>query len=139
MSARARISDRTKLASALLALGWIDYEHAKEMGRENFLSLWHFDHGVLHAIEINNEFWNLTPRLILPHRGKSKKDAGTIAKVKRLARANDDAVRRLLAKEPGASAERPHSRIRSRGFDKTKTRTFSGKVVERKGRRRGLR
>jgi hypothetical protein len=92
---RAKISDRTKLASALLAIGLIDYDHAKAMGRENFLSLFHFDHGILHGVEVNDEFWNLTPRLIPPHREKSRKDTSTVAKVKRLERA--EALRKMAA------------------------------------------
>jgi hypothetical protein len=101
MTRRAHIPDKTKLASALLALGLIDYEHAKAMGRDNFLSLFQFDHGILHGVEVNNEFWNLTPRLILEHREKSGKDTGIVAKVKRISRANDASMTRLLAKLTG--------------------------------------
>lgn len=114
---RAHISDRTKLASVLLVLGQIDYEHAKAMGRENFLSLWQFDHGILHAIEVNDEFWNLTPRLISPHREKSRKDTSIVAKVKRISRANDAAVNRLLKRQGGEPAPRsrwPSRKIQSR-------------------------
>lgn len=71
----------TKLAAALLMTGMIPYEHAKAMGRTNFLSLWHFDHGALHADGGSDEFWNLTPRLIVPHRIKTATiDAPALAK-----------------------------------------------------------
>lgn len=121
VSRRAHISDRTRLASALLALGLVEYEHAKAMGRENFLSLFHFDHGILHGVEVNDEFWNLTPRLIPPHREKSKADTGIVAKVKRMARATSEAQARLLAKATGQDAPEPRRRkvkIKSRGFQK---------------------
>lgn len=84
MTKRAHIPMETKLASALLALGEIPYDHAKLMTVDQIISLYHFDHNILHAIEVNNEFWNLTPLGIMAHRAKSKRDAGIIAKGKRI-------------------------------------------------------
>lgn len=95
MAKRKHISLKTKLASALLELGHIPYADAKEMGEANFLSLWTFDHGILHGVEVNNSFWNLTPRLIVPHREKSRKDAGVVAKVKRLEKAHAAHIERM--------------------------------------------
>lgn len=112
MTARAHIADKTKLASALLALGLIDYEHAKEMGRDNFISLFQFDHGILHAIEINDEFWNLTPRLIAPHREKSRKDTSIVAKVRRLTKEQEDFQRKVLAR-PCGEKRQPTGNFRS--------------------------
>lgn len=54
------------------------------MTAEQIISLYQFDHGILHAIEPIDEPWNLTPRLIAPHREKSRKDTAIVAKVKRL-------------------------------------------------------
>lgn len=106
---RKRISDRTKLAAALLELGQVSFDDAKAMGRENFLSLYHFDHGHRHAEGGSDEFWNLTPRLIPPHREKTRTiDMPAIAKGKRIRRANEDHARRLLAKDRGEP--RPQSR-----------------------------
>lgn len=121
MTARARINMETKLASALLALGHVPYDDAKKMSAAQLCSLYHFDHGILHGVEINNEFWNLTPRLISPHREKSRTDTGIVAKIKRLARANDAAVNRLLARDRGE--QKPRSKwagrkIESRGFQR---------------------
>lgn len=121
MTARAHISLRTKLASALLALGHVPYEDAKQMTADQITSLYHWDHGILHAVESNDAFWNLAPRLIAPHRAKSRADTSSVAKVKRLERSHAAARSRILAKEPGKSA-RPQSnwpkgrKIKSRGF-----------------------
>lgn len=84
MSKRKAPNLTVKLASALLALGDIPYLDAKQMSAEQIISLYQFDHGILHAIEVNDEFWNFTPRLIKPHREKSKKDTAIVAKVKRI-------------------------------------------------------
>ena len=106
MSKRAHLNLTTKLASALLALGEISYEDAKAMGEKNFLSLWHFDHGVLVGVNPIDDFWNLTPRLIVPHRRKSAVDTTIIAKVKRNEEKHADFCRRVLPKAPG-SVRRP--------------------------------
>lgn len=84
MTARAHISLKTKLASALLALGDVPYDHAKLMTPDQIISLYHFDHGILHGIKPVNDFWNLTPRLIGQHRAKSAIDNGIVAKMKRI-------------------------------------------------------
>lgn len=81
---RKHISLKTKLAAALFALEHVPYEHAKLMTPDQIISLYHFDHGILHAIEPIDEFWNLTPRLIAPHKEKSRKDTSTVAKVVRI-------------------------------------------------------
>ncbi len=81
---REHINMTTKLAAVLLALGDIPYEDAKQMTAKQIISLYHFDHGVLHGVKAINKFWNLTPRLIAKHRTKTKKDIATVAKVKRV-------------------------------------------------------
>lgn len=83
---RAHISLKTKLASALLALGHVPYDDAKALTADQLISLYHWDHGILHGIEINDEYWNLTPILIQTHREKSKRDTAIVAKSKRIRR-----------------------------------------------------
>lgn len=107
---RAHISLRTKLASALLALGHIPYDEAKLLSEDQVLSLYQWDHGILHSIEANDAFWNLTPRLIAEHRAKSRKDTTAVAKVKRLSRATAEAQSRLLAKSAGNLVWAPKSK-----------------------------
>jgi hypothetical protein len=145
MGTRKRISDRTFAAMALLALGKIPYEHAKAMGETNFLSLWVRDHNKLHS---NNdpdrdEFWNFTPMLIAEHREKTKRDLKIIAKSRHirkkwpaLQKQIDDAryaARREELVELSGVRREPAllRRLRSRGFDKTRSRKLDGTVVKR--------
>lgn len=81
---RKTISLRTKLAATLLKLGDVPYEHAKLMSEDQIISLYHFDHNILHAIEVNDLFWNLAPMLIKPHRDKSRGDTSRVAKTVRI-------------------------------------------------------
>lgn len=85
---RDHISMETKLASALFALGQIPYEHAKLMTADQIISLYHFDHGILHSQGGTDDFWNLTPLNIIDHRRKTAKiDVPQAAKSKRLMKA----------------------------------------------------
>lgn len=121
MTPRAHINMETRLASALLALGHVPYDDAKLMTAKQLISLYHFDHGILHGIDPVDWFWNLTPRLIIPHREKSKRDKAIVSKVARIARANDAAVNRLLARAEGEPAQPQRLRgraITSRPFPK---------------------
>lgn len=120
MSKRGHISLETQLASALLALGLVPYDDAKAMGRTNFLSLFHFDHNILHSSEHpdRDEFWNLAPMLIPAHRIKTATiDVPQAAKSKRLRKARA-ALDHFLA--TGEKPERPKfkRRISSRPFPK---------------------
>jgi hypothetical protein len=83
MAKRKSISDRTKLAATIRELFQIPYEHAKLIHEDQIISLVHYDHGILHAVEPIDEHWNLTPKLIADHRKKSKVDTGIAAKSKR--------------------------------------------------------
>ena len=123
----------TKLASTLLALEDIPYTDAKLMSAEQMISLYHFDHNIRHAEDGTIDFWNLTPRLIVPHREKTTKvDVPAIAKGKRIRKKAEKFTAAMLAKNIGEPIrQKPRSRIKSRGFDKTRSRTFSGKVVRR--------
>lgn len=121
MSARRHISWKTKYACALLALRDVPYEHAKEMTEDQIISLYQVDHNILHAINPINLFWNLTPKLIAPHRRKSAKDKGVVAKAVRIDHAQEDFRRRALERPCGQKRERtgnwPKGRkIRSQGF-----------------------
>ena len=83
---RKHISWKTKCAAALLhAMRDVAYDDAKKMTEDQFLSLWQFDHNMLHAFEDENRdvYWNLTPMLIMAHRRKTKADAKVIAKSRR--------------------------------------------------------
>lgn len=75
-----------KLAATLLQLGHIEYEHAKLMSARQICSLYVFDHWpIRHEAGGPAEPWNLTPRLIVPHRTKTAKiDAPQIAKIRHL-------------------------------------------------------
>jgi len=98
MPRRKHISWKTRCAAALLdgclvrerfglaPRRW--YDDAKKMTEDQFLSLFQFDHNMLHAFgdENRDAFWNFTPRAIREHREKTKRDAKIIAKSKRIRR-----------------------------------------------------
>lgn len=108
MAARAHISLKTKLASALLTLvrpddegnlvPFIPHEHAKKMSDDQIISLFHFDHHpVPHSQGGPDEAWNLTPLPLAEHRTKtSKVDVPQIAKTKRVARSHSEFCARAL-------------------------------------------
>jgi len=93
----------TKLASALLQMKGddgrplVEWDHAKLMSSTQIVSLFQFDHyPIRHEAGGPDEAWNLVPRLIVPHREKTKKDVGEIAKIKRISKAEEEFRRRLL-------------------------------------------
>jgi hypothetical protein len=147
---RRRISDRTKLAATLLDRGDIPYNDAKLMTASQIISLYHFDHNMFHESghPDRDKYWNLKPRLIREHREKTKRDAAIIAKGRRIRRdwAKLEALQRIETEKIVARVfnsdapldmysknykNKPKRKIRSRGFDKTRRRKMSGKVVER--------
>ena len=128
---RAYISLRTKLASALLALGQIPRADAKLMSEGQLISLYNFDHIELFSLTQNDTYWNLQPMMIVPHREKSRQDTSIAAKVKRLEPAAEEFRRKVLAKTCGATRERL-SRIRSRGFGPKKPRREKLPLPERR-------
>src|SRR5215471_17438026 len=159
MSPRKYLSWKTKCAAALLCVRYdppIPYDDAKQMTEDQFLSLFQWDHNILHESkqEDRDEYWNLTPMLIKAHRSKTKKDLKTIAKGKRIRAAWENAPlgagnRALISMADSISAglrtelrRNPDlysdgwkriwgkRKIRSRGFDKTRRRKMSGKVVK---------
>ena len=153
MTTRAHISLRVKLASALAELQYlrgdpIPWEQLKAMSADELLSLYSWDHGELHAFTANDHFSNLTPRLILAHREKSREDTKKVAKSKRIAKkqaqhltrmteklmavdvrgARDDslaaAAKRFGMRLPGERPKRkwPSGPMQSRPFQKLQTR-----------------
>lgn len=133
MAKRGHISTETLLASALLALGLVPYDHAKAMGETNFLSLFHFDHNILHSQDGSDEFWNLTPLNIIDHRRKTAKiDVPQAAKNKRLraARAALDTFLATGVKPPLSG--KPKAKIKSRGFSKQSRPLRSRNTFERR-------
>lgn len=160
MVRRAHIGWKTHYAAALLALRQVPYDDAKRMTEDQIISLYHLDHNILHETEDPNRdlFWNLTPMFIGAHRVKTKKDIAIVAKSRRIRKrlaASTDAIHELLHGEAGqgpawqgsarqgevrqgmawrGKAKQGKARIRSRGFDKTKTRGFDGKVRKRRKR-----
>lgn len=112
-----------KLASALLALGYVDHEHAKLMTDAQVISLFHFDHyPIPHAHDGPTIGWNLVPRLIKAHREKTAKtDVPMIAKTRRVESDWKQFTARMSAKTTGEDVPaKRKSRLQSRGFDKGK-------------------
>lgn len=142
---RKAISMREKLAAALLEMQRlrgdpIDRDIAKQMTAAQIISLYQFDHAAGYACDgAGNHPTGLTPMLIAEHREKTKKDLGTIAKGKRLradppggAEFRKRVVARILGQDAeGIEKTARRNVIRSRGFDKTKTRTMKGEVRDR--------
>lgn len=143
---RQHISWKTRCAAAVLDAQLVRerfglyphrwYDDAKRMTEDQFLSLFHFDHNILHATEDENrdKFWNLTPMLIQAHKTKTKLDAKVIAKSRRILRKAGLEIRPVhptMAILKAAEQELRKRKIRSRGFDKTLTKKMSGKVVKR--------
>lgn len=151
MQRRKHISWKTKCASALLFASPMMYDDAKNMTEDQFLSLFEWDHNmfVSSGHEDIDKFWNLTPLFRKAHREKTKQDAKIIAKGKRIRAKNkpippvvwevgptigaywmDRKTGQLYEYYDGGKRKRV-SKIRSRGFDKTRSRKMSGKVVKR--------
>lgn len=128
MSKRKHISWKTKCAAALLE-AWEDfpYDEAKRLTEDQFLSLFHFDHNILHETEHEDrdQFWNLRPMFIKAHREKTKQDAKVIAKSKRIRAWNEKSYRLTPL---GLKMKR---KLKSRGFDKTLRKKMDGTVVKR--------
>ena len=138
MTKRAHVSLRVKLASALAELQYlrgdpIPWEQLKAMTAEHLLSLYTWDHGALHYFTANNHFTNLTPRLILAHREKSKKDAAIVAKSKRITKKPlTRAMEKMVAVDVrGAKADGPRRQPMAGSKASPWKRKMSGKVERR--------
>lgn len=123
---RGHISLKVKLASFIIEHFKIDREHARQMTPEMLMSLVTYDHVVYHTWTQDDHPVNLTPRLILDHREKSKTDKTVISKAKRVSEKEEAFRRRLLAKtqsdtlppDPKKYQWAKGRKIQSRGFAK---------------------
>jgi len=112
----------------------IPYAHAKQMSADQIISLYHFDHGIHHAIGGDAVHWNLTARLIKEHRTKtSEVDRPQIDKTKRIVEKQEAFRDRILAKtevstDPDKNPK-PTAKIKSRGFQGH--RRFNGTIVRK--------
>lgn len=120
---RKTISLKTKLAAALLQIKdrdgnpLIPWAHAQLLSAEQINSLFHFDHyPIRHEAGGPAEPWNLVPRMIAEHRIKTAKvDMPQIAKIKRISKAQEDFVRRLLQprdERPARKSKWPKRKMR---------------------------
>ena len=125
MKRRPHIPLSKKLAAALLQLGHVPYQDAKQMTAAQINSLYNFDHyPIRHADDGPTEPWNLRPLLIQSHRIKTAKvDAPAMAKDRDIAAAELEHKRRMslkwlhpFAKMEDLMNERPKRKIPSRGF-----------------------
>jgi hypothetical protein len=109
MASRKQPSLSTKLASALLALGDIPYDDAKAMTAAQIISLYQFDHGILHETghPDRDRYWNLTPMLIQRHREKTLNDLRIISKGRRLRAKLPNAKMITALDELDAAADAP--------------------------------
>lgn len=127
---RAHINLTTKLAAALMRVPQVDrhgrpvcdaggrllyaldYAEAKQMTAAQVLSLFDWDHDILHALGGCDEFWNLTPRFRPQHREKSRGDTSRVAKTKRVADKHSQHLARLAdrGKAPAAAILAPQPR-----------------------------
>lgn len=90
---RKHISRETKLAAVLLMLvrpdengvmvPCIPLQRARSMTPKQIIAHFDFDHAIPHSLDGPDTPWNLTPRLRVDHKAKTKKDVREIAKVKR--------------------------------------------------------
>lgn len=131
MSRRRQPNLSEKLAAALLQLGHVPYEDAKQMTAAQINSLYQFDH---YPVRYENDGptapWNLVPRLIKAHREKtSKVDRPAGAKAVRIDRGNLGHRLNMLAK--AADEPRRRSRIPSRPFQEGTRPLRSGSFQRR--------
>lgn len=138
MTSRRRIPLKEKLASALREMlrpdetgklvPIIPYDHAKLMSSDQIISLFHFDHGILHAHGGPDLHWNLTPRPIIEHRAKtSERDRPAADKTRRLSAGQEEFRRKVLTKPCGQKCKR-ESKIPPRINPWPKGRSFQKRV-----------
>lgn len=127
---RSYISLKKKLAAALLQMKRYDeesaefvriipHEKAKTMTADQIIAVYDFHHHPIPKADGGpDEPWNLDPIVASEHqRITATETIPMIAKGKRIRRANEEAVRRLLAKDRGEPKPRsrwPKRKLRSR-------------------------
>jgi hypothetical protein len=137
-----------KLAAVLLELQHlrgdpIDRNHAKLMSAAQICSLYHFDHAAGYACDgADNHPTGLTALLIATHRTKTTTlDVPIIAKGKRLSAAHVEFRARMLAKAGQTETDAKPNRVRktvaikSRGFQKGKSRPIQSRGFAKRGNR----
>jgi hypothetical protein len=128
---------REKLAAALAIIADIPFNDRKQMHADQVISLFQFDHDpVPYTHDGPPLHWNCVPRYIGEHREKTKSDVKMIYKVRRVAAAEEDFRRAILAKGEEATEEkhpRARQRIKSRGFQGH--RRFNGEAVWKNDKR----
>lgn len=128
-----------KIAAALLQIkrgdgSWLIPEPLRSSGDTKAIcSAVQWDHGVPHAIGGGTDPGNMRPMTPQDHAQKTKRDVASIAKGKRLAKAQEEFRARLLGKTAGSETEPSGSEgsrsapMKSRGFKGW--RKFNGDVV----------
>lgn len=132
-----------KLAVALRMLGLhgikIDYDHDPALA----LREWNAKAGDFNPPQLDPNF--IVIRTKEAHRTKTSgrkgekrvtsygSDQHAIGKIRRLTHQQAEVQRAILAR-PCGDKRRPKGNIRSKGFDKSRTRTFRGKVIPREAR-----
>lgn len=116
-------------------------DRAKTMSIAEIVSVFEFDHVVLHCFGGSNHPSNLVPRPKAEHREKSRRDTSIAAKDKRLSPAHEAFQRRILVKSGQAEPDEEHitdvskkpsrklqgRKLQSRRFDKGKRKMHSKK------------
>jgi hypothetical protein len=127
---RAHIGLKTKLAAAIGAL-FLTYEERTKLSEDQVLSLVQWDHDPIpHAHDGADSHENIVPVLIPGHRIKTAtKDVPTIAKVKRIGKAEQEFRQRLLAPRD----ERPE---RKSSFPKGRKLQSNTRFVKKDQRRK---
>ena len=102
MPRRNRPTLTEQLAAALLALGHIPFEHAREMTAKQIIGLYQFDHWPI-RVEAGgtNHPSNMRPLLIVAHRKKTAADNREIGKIRRVQVAQVEHDERMRAKQTG--------------------------------------
>lgn len=118
---RAYVPLPEKLAATLACLlpqEQRDDLRSRKVPASEVLSLFHFDHIVLHAFEGSDLWWNLDPKLVAPHQEKSKRDTAIVAKAKRIDKKWTEFTSSVLSpKSTTKSSHRwPTRKLQSRGF-----------------------
>jgi hypothetical protein len=116
----------------------VSFDEARQMTAHQIVSLFQWDHSVLHALGGSDHPAYLTPRFIREHRAKSKKDASIMARVRRsqVEQAVEvvnslQAINAKLDKLPKHAPDRRKSRPMPHGRRSATKQTFSRGVVAR--------
>lgn len=128
---RSYIPFPVKLAATLACLLPQDQRddlRSRKVSHKEVLRLFHFDHIVLHAIDGADDWWNLDPKQAETHKVKSRDDTKIVAKIKRIAKKQEELRRKLL--KPKNRRAKPWG-LRSRGFGPTKRRIQSRNNLRR--------